>query len=124
MKQQLLSILKEIREIVNTKGAMGLPAPTQGICDQLLIMASTNNLCIIGLNSVFYSFVNRWPHSSNRSFFPVPDLSGRSASDAYIYYSNYPEQMWEKDKSKYAAMRLDLLDFIINELEKELGEFK
>ena len=67
------------------------------------------------ISRLLFSLFKAWPKFSGTLNFPVPHPT-EPFSAAGAYYA--AENKWE---GEYGALRMELLDFCINELEKELG---
>ncbi len=85
---------------------------TYGLCEVLCRGYDT---------AVLWPLFTRWPEFSGNSNYPIRwpgDPAGRgqrqAAEDAYYRFPRWT--------GEYGAARLRLLDFIISELEKELGD--
>lgn len=59
-----------------------------------------------------------WPKYSGSPNFPVPS-EDTDPCDAYLEAS--AADMWARETSQYAALRWDLLEFLIDTLERELA---
>lgn len=77
----------------------------QGICD--------NTDC--DMKQLF----KKWPKFSGDDVYPIPNPSGGSPSDAYSLTEDV--DMWNPDHP-YGALRLELLDWMIEQLSEEHNE--
>lgn len=95
-----------LKALIKTKAA-----PTNvGICGNVNKNIQTHSIRYGDyLTSLFMS----WPKFSGVSAYPVPHPDYESANCAY----NATEMMWE---GEYGALRMELLDFCITELEDQL----
>lgn len=92
---RILDELKHLKE-------NGPDNPWFGICDN-----TTGRL-----NELF----PRWGKFSGDHVYPIPNPFGGSASDAFNHYE--ADDMWNPDHP-YGALRLELLDWLIETLEAE-----
>lgn len=76
-----------------------------GICDQVTAKGRLKLLFPL------------WPKYSGSPNFPVPSEDA-DVCDAYLEAS--AADMWDREKSRYAALRWELLEFLIDTLEREL----
>ena len=100
----LVGLLRELRQV-----AEDMQNPEKwvdaGICDQ------------VTAKRLLRALFPMWPKYSGSPNFPVP--SGDSdVCDAYLEAS--AADMWDREKSRYAALRWELLEFLIDTLEREL----
>lgn len=105
-KTELLEILLKIKQQV--------PKECKGICDNVDLFYPnelTDQLAADWLATKFCE----WPLFSGDIDFPVPSLDSCSADTMYLVTENY----WTGD---YGELRYELLDFLIQELTKELSE--
>jgi hypothetical protein len=58
-----------------------------------------------------------WPLYSGAPYFPVPVEDGNPCS---AYITAGAEELWNREKSRYAALRWELLEFLIDTLEQEI----
>ena len=89
-----------------------------GICDAIAARKRGSTEDLIAL---FEDLSLGWPKHSGNFCFPVPDPTGGFPGDAYMRH--HAPDMWSPDHP-YGALRLELLDWCIAELEKKEGESK
>lgn len=85
-----------------------------GICDAVLVIAHRELGWSQDVMEELYRTIIRWPRGTGRSTFPVPCPNGGSPSRVYLIdYEN--DEMWDANHP-YGALRLELLDWLIEEL--------
>jgi len=97
-----MTLLEELKTLRDE----GPKRPGEGIC---------KNLCSPANEVEFNRLAEAWPNSSGNITYPVPDPD-RDPNEAYNFTPD--EEMWSPD-NPYGAARLDLLDWAIEQLEKE-----
>lgn len=105
----LLAVLKKIPEELEK-----WPLRGAGICTMAnYMLLDSNDLSLLELLSpLFY----KWPFFSGDARFPVPSWTPELSAERAYYRS------LDKWSGEYGAMRLSLLFFLIEELEKEVAE--
>lgn len=108
--QDLLKELKDIQE-------KGPYIEKEGICENI----NSRTFCFYSEKLKKYFLI--WPHFSGNSAFPVPsDLPlDSSPSRRYSNARRFSNGMWDMSTSQYACYRWDLLDHLIQCVEKELS---
>ena len=125
VKQLFLSVAKEVLEVTevgevpdNARTITGLYVDfALGICALsypcgIKVMANPD-----GLKPWLTAKFKQWPKFSGSSTYPVP---GVFASSATAFECARPTEMWSPSHP-YGALRRELLQFLIDELEKELN---
>lgn len=84
-----------------------------GICGNLVHLG--------GDESLIRGYFHRWPKFSGNRYYPVPSPTGGKAADYYdncVGWRAWPHGLvrWE---GAYGALRIELLDFLIEEIGKE-----
>ena len=103
MNQDVLDALIKLR----TDGPRD---PALGICGNM----GTG----LGLMDLKHLFI-QWPKFTGSIVYPIPGVNGASPHDTYQY--TYAFDMWNPNHP-YGALRLELLDWLIQELSKELSQ--
>ena len=104
-KAEVLSTLKTIRD--------GIKSPGMSICG--LVDYRVHNVHKGSIGILFSRIWVNWPKFSGSIRYPVPSPNGRPPSEEYYWAQG--GTMWE---GEYGKLRLELLDFLIEELEKQL----
>lgn len=107
-KEELLSILKELRNDVG----VGEVDRYCSICEYVMSEG------FWGYSEIFKPILRKlgseWEHFSGDVTYPVPDPDG--VFNSQDIFEDIDVNMWE---GEYGALRKDLLNFMISELEKE-----
>ena len=112
VEADLLHMLKAIQD----KGPLDRSG---GICEALICMSYQLLPALAGeVRTTFRELSLQWPMYSGNPVYPVPAPDG--GDPAVIYNASSKAEMWEPSQP-YGALRLELLAWCINELEKELA---
>lgn len=66
-----------------------------------------------------YEFQN-WPKFSGEWQYPVPSTDQFTRQGAHVAFAEAtPEQMWDRQNSEYAALRWELLEWLIKRAEDQ-----
>ena len=106
-KRETLNALKQIKA--------GYRGGDYGICHELDYC--TESVPTDDLTCFIEAVSKKWSKFSGSTAFPVPCPKGGDPVSAF-FRSSDKSAMW---KGKYGQLRLELLDFLIEELEKELA---
>ena len=98
----LLAALKKLRD-------EGLDYPNLGICAH-----------VIPRQNEFLRLATGWPKHSGDYQYPIPGVDGRTPEVAYNSFWG-KEQKWNPDHP-YGALRLELLNWCIEQLERQERE--
>ena len=124
-KQLFLSVAKEVLEVTEVGEVPDNARTSAGLyVDFALGICALSHTCGImamanpdGLKPWLTAKFKQWPKFSGVVSYPVP---GVFASSATAFASASPAQMWSPSHP-YGALRRELLQFLIDELEKELN---
>lgn len=105
----LLEALKILRE-------EGPLHPMAGLCGNTAELAYARDIVPAFDEDEMQELMSQWPKYSGDLIFPVPGLDGKTPKASYLYASEV--EMWSSSHP-YGALRLELLDWCIAELEKE-----
>lgn len=90
------------------------PEPDIGICGQVgAQLAGQTPEMLLSVDELLSTLFKRWPKYSGLRNFPIPDIC-RFPEDAY--HNN--DAFWDRNTS-YGALRWELLEFCIDQLENE-----
>jgi len=108
-EQELLEALL----VVKDKQIKGLLSSSKyGLCYQLSL------ILVNDLDYLIDALFRKWPKFSGHNAYPVPDPNQPdSLIAAKLIYSEGEFSKWS---GAYGALRIELLDFLISELEKEI----
>jgi len=118
----LLDLLKQLHERMQDKKNW----TKSGICVTIREQLNTEELVDLwwddpGYSERMYQLFCTWPKFSGHSSFPLP--GGCEAYDIWALNFNLAEdqkaRMWDRVNSPYAALRWELLEWMIAELEKQ-----
>jgi hypothetical protein len=127
-REQLLAILVDIYAVLTTKGYQHLPDAHYGICYQIHMYSMYEEYSPAHANrlsQLFADIAQTWPKYSGGYEFPVPGAKGsiyaKHLPGIVFTVCTLPEEKWDKDNYPYAALRWELLEFVINQLKRELN---
>lgn len=107
MKAELLEALKKVER----KGFFG-------ICYNLSSVLFEDENCNVLLQMFYEMFVD-WPKYSGNVCYPVPHPDYPKDPGEAGWMFNNADRLWE---GPYGELRIELLDFCIEKLEKELSK--
>ena len=103
--------------VLALKAIKDSPNPNYGICDQIRRIIGRRKF--EKHSYILSMYWVKWKHYSGDIFYPVPGPHpGLSAFDSFSLAST-GEGSWRFWGGPYGKLRLDLLNFLIDELEKE-----
>ena len=76
------------------------------------------------LDALLQHLMDDWPKSTRNAFYPVPNPE-EGLTPGQAYHAEFPcrdedlAHMWDKSTSPYAALRWELLDFLIETTKPE-----
>lgn len=116
-EKTLLLLLKELRSDVES----GCQEKSEGICGNIYSKVYNNENVNYGkLSVILIHYFEKWPEFSGNVSYPVPDPNSSTENREYeanlIFDKSSDDELWE---GEYGKLRLELLDFIIAEMEKE-----
>jgi len=90
-----------------------LNGSNKGLCHHF------NLACEQDINLILTILFKRWPKYSGLVYYPVPHPKEKGAKAATYVYQDKQYPKWV---GAYGALRVELLNFCISELERELSE--
>lgn len=115
VRPNIIKALKHLRERV----ILGDPHLDAGICECFRETADMHGLkSEYTYTTLFFTWFNpivkTWPKYSGDLYYPIPSLTKRATP--YRDYNLSKGQRWT---GEYLKLRLELIDFVIEELEKD-----
>ncbi len=90
---------------------------TVGICHHIHNFYGNRQVSPKELSEEYEKLFRMWPKFSGNIQFPVSGIDGMSAEESYVYTKN----LW-RQSSQYGRDRMELLDFMISQLESQLSK--
>ena len=100
-------IIKKLKPIIR-----GVREDMFGLCMHIVVGLPSNDKTIV--YSVIEPIFRKWPHFSGSILYPIPDVCSGDPSDAF-------NNTFDMYTGEYGKLRLELAQFMIDNLEERLN---